>query len=275
MYNIFMTTKTKLTLDKSIITPLALCVVAIVIGLNQFFSQWAYSEDGHNHLLFGYLGLCGLLFLIIRIKKAKFSVPLIIIMAAVLFYADQKFEWRKTYITDAKYGRPFPLMPYIDNYPTYEDHLFWFINDKPRYIKFTEECFEPALNNQQSGRDCNSSNQIYETYKVRISSMIDDHYQKMKYTAQQIEAQVFQDISEYEQCLRDRQCAIIPLLPIDAGEVDELSNAYSDIRNKFWSLINDETISAENCDFFDLCRAMKQLGVYSIQTSVQNTNTAQ
>jgi hypothetical protein len=258
--------KLKFTINKSILPSAAITFFAIIFGLNTFFSQWAYSENGHTILLWSYLVCCAVLFMLIRIKKAKFAVPLIIVMAIIILYANQKFEWRKNYILESKNGRPFILMPYIDAYPSYEDTLFWFINEKPRYVDFVRECYEPALNNQQAGRDCNSRNQIIEKYKFDVVAAIDNYYQKMKYTAQQIESQAFTDISGFEQCLRDRQCAVIPLLPADSGEVPEQSNQYLEVRKKFWSLIEDDTISEENCDFVDLCRAMKSLGVYTIST---------
>lgn len=260
-----MTTKSKLTIDKSVIIPLTVAIIAIIFGVNNFTSQWAYSEHGHNYLFWGYMTCCALLFILIRLKKIVLIVPLAITMIIIILYANQKFEWRKDYIVETKAGNPFVLMPYIDGYPTYEDHLFWFLNNKPRYINFSNECFKPALNNQQAGRDCNNKNQIYDAYKIDVVDLIESYYQKMKYTARKIETNAFKNTAQFEQCLRDRQCVMIPLLPAGTDEISAKSPEYIGIRNQFWSLIEDNTISAENCDFVDLCRAMRSLGVYTVQ----------
>lgn len=260
-----MTKRPIFTLQKSIIIPVAITVIVLIFGLNNFMSQWMYSEEGHNYLFWAYLGCCAVLFILIRIKKLPYLAPLIILMTLIIMYTNQKFEWRQDYISKSKAGQSFQLMPYIDAYPTYEDHLFSIITGKPKYFQFNYDCFEPALTDQQAGPACNSANQIQNTYNIDIRSLIDNYYQKMKYTAQQIETKTFNDISQFETCLRDRQCVMIPLLPPEVDENQAQSREYLSIRKQFWSLIEDDAISSENCEYMDLCRAMRNLGVYTIQ----------
>jgi hypothetical protein len=88
----------------------------------------------------------------------------------------------------------------------------------------------------------------------------------MKRTAQRIQDGNLKTKKAYQQCLTNKTCAIIPLLPanVDAEQIEQQSTDHIKTRRMFWSLINDTQISPEICEFIDLCRALRNSGVTPI-----------
>jgi hypothetical protein len=158
----------------------------------------------------------------------------------------------------------------VERYPTFEEHTFAWLLDEPRWVDFAEQCYRPLLNasNMQDAKEsinrhCRNEASIRDFYKVDVSDIINDYYRRMVNTAKQIEKERFRTKAQFEQCIKDKKCAMIPLLP-EGVEVRATSDDYMDIRNQFWSLINDKTMSQENCDYFEFCRVMSDADIYKI-----------
>lgn len=254
----------KFLAKQKLIIPLSLLVVALVFGLFFFFSQWQYSEDGHETLLLIYVGLSLGLLVTSRFLGMRASVIVCLLMGLLCFYGQMKFEWRHSYIAAAQAGNYFALAPYISSYPTYEDHLLANYQNKPKYVAFNNDCFVPSLNNQPTDDKCQSLSLIENNYNIDVRSMINSYYSKMRTTAESIQNNAFPVKSAFENCINKKRCAIVPLLPASAGNIEQQSDEYLDIRKQFWSLIEDEEISPENCEFMDLCRAMRNIGVIAV-----------
>jgi len=185
----------------------------------------------------------------------------------VHYYINAKFEWRENYILRSESSDRFLLSPYIENYPTYEEYAFSWFFDKPRYIDFHDECFLPALNDRDVNPDCKSTGLIERNYRIDVRDMIDTYYGKMRRTAQQIKSGSLNTREKLSKCLNERRCVPIALLPDNAQNINRDSLDHFQIRQQFWSLINDRQISKENCDFMDLCRAMTNIDVITIENS--------
>ncbi len=249
--------------------PLIASLGVLGYGLYNFLTQWKYSEDGHEYLLIGYVVLTVLIFLTLRLSKFAITGLLFVLLFCTIFYANAKFDWRKSYIVAAEGGKYFALEQYIDAYPTFEQDKFAWLLDEPRWVDFSKECYEPMLNSNNAtvmndlGRNCKTVALIQDFYKVDVRDIIRNHYSKMQNTAKQLEKGRFKNKSAFETCIQDKKCTMIPLLPAGV-EVDQQSTDYLDIRRQFWSLINDKKMSVENCNFFEFCRVMTRNEVITL-----------
>ena len=238
---------------------LSIGLAALGFGLYSFLSQWSYSEAEHEYLLIAYAIGAVLAFLALRMSRTGFGVFIIICLVGITFYANHKFDWRKSYVTAAEKGNYFAMEQYIDKYPTFEGHKFaWFL-DTPRWVTFSKDCYEPLINartiqKENIVRTCKNAALIKDFYGVDVRQIINDHYRKMQSAAKRLENGKLNK-RKFEACLNNKTCAMIPLLPAGV-EVDQQSEDYMDIRKQFWSVRNDKKMSQKNCDFFDFCRVM-------------------
>jgi hypothetical protein len=250
--------------SRSLIIPAVIAVIAFIIGAVFHLSSWNFMDQGHDVILMIYGVACLILGYFIHTKKASSSFLMIFIMGIILTYSSYKFEHRERYITAAERGNFFILEPYIDAYPTYEDYVFAGLLGKPKYINFVDDCIDANF----IGQNCRSSALIQQNYGIDINNMIDSQFMKMKKTAQSIEQGRIKNKRQLERCLTQKNCAMIPLLPmgIEAEEINQTSNLFLDTREMFWELVDKSQteISPRICEFMDLCRAMRDLNVVAI-----------
>lgn len=252
---------------KILIISIILSLTLLIGGLHHMLSQWSYYEEGHGILTIVYAVACFAFFFAFRFVNIFQIIAAFVLLSLILFYADQKFEWQKNYIQSANKGDAFVLNPYIKEYPTLEERHFGWVWGVPSYIPFAEDCVIPKLKGLRTGKDCKSSASIQSAYNVDARALVNTHFSKMKRTAQRIEGGQMKSKRQYETCLRNKTCAIIPLLPanVDAEAIDRQSGEYLATRKMFWSLVNDKKISPEICEFMELCRALRDLGVMPIE----------
>lgn len=250
----------RFNLTSSLPVSLALGLCLVGYGFYMFLSQWAYSEAGHEYLLAAYI-LCSIVvFFSLRMSKIGSAIFFVMILFFIIFYSNQKFEWRKSYIQDAAAGQYFPLEQYIESYPIYEQQTFPWFFDGPNWVAFSKECYEPFLSGtlaeakKSVGRNCQEAELIRDYYGINLITVIKDHYSKMRKTAKQLQKGRFKTKKKFETCIQSKKCVMIPLLPAGAEDITQQSKQYLDIRKQFWSLINDDKISVQNCNFFDICR---------------------
>lgn len=258
-----------LTLDdkKVLIISITSFILLLFGGCYYLVSQWGYYEDGQGILLVAYAISCFAAFFAIRFTNPFQIIASLVLLAFILFYATQKFEWRKEYVENTLAGKSFLLEPYIDTYPILESYHFGWLWGAPDYVRFSNDCIAPALHNQKPGIHCNSQNSIRSEYNIDAFDMVNEHYKVMQSTAKRVESGRLKSKKQYQQCLANKTCAIIPLLPanVDAESIDRQSQDYLPTRKMFWSLVNDPKISPEICEFMDLCRALRNLEVMPIE----------
>lgn len=232
-------------------------LAALVAGLGVFYARYAYAEPGHNYLSIAYLVGCIILFFSIRLWNIPLLLGALVLMTGTQIYAGNKFDWRQNYIELANMGQPFFLEEFIDHYPTYEEHVFTFLK-APDWVGFNDTCVQPALHNQVILPRCASIELISRYYNIDISEVMMAYFARMKNTAKMVESGQMKKRSQYAQCIADKSCATIPLLPkgVDAEKLDPSSRDYIGVRQAFWSLINDKKMSAEVCSLTPLCRAL-------------------
>lgn len=252
----------KITLVLSIITS----VILLIFGIGYMLGQWEYSEQGNGILAIIFAVACFAMFFALRFVNILQIFSLFILMGLILFYANMKFDWQRTYIENAESGKNFILNSYISTYPTLEEHHFGSLWGAPLWVHFAQDCIEPALKGMNAGQNCKSNASIIDHYNIDAKDLVNKHFSKMKRTAQKIEDGSLKGRRQYQACLNNKTCAIIPLLPasVDPDSIDPQSAQYLSTRKMFWSLINDRQVSPEVCDFIDLCRALRVLDVMPI-----------
>lgn len=234
----------------------------LVVGVFAYLGRYAYAEDGHNWYLFFYIIACGGLFIGVR----RFNIGLIVAMLVLAFglqmFANQKFNWRYEYVTNAVAGNPFALSEFIHEYPTYEEYLMRFMGD-PDWVRLNRDYIQPALNDAPVGPHCATTDSIYVYYNIDIIDEMRRYANRMRQTAKQLDEGKLKRRQEYQDCIQRRSCATIPLLPkgVDAEQIDPMSQDYLDIRQAYWSLVNDKTLSPEVCTLTPMCKAMVKMGL--------------
>lgn len=231
--------------------------IAALIGLFAFYARYEYAEWGHNYLLFGYIAACFLVFFSVRSWNLPLFVLAIALCVGIQFYSAKKFDWREQYVMEAQAGQPFFLEEYVDHYPTFEEYTFSFLKI-PNWVKFNNECVQPALNKQAIPGQCTTTDLIQHVYNIDIVAAMQDHYAKMKNTAKMIQDGKMNKRSALTNCVANKACVPIPLLPkgVDANHIDPTSKDYIDVRQAFWSIINDKKMSPAVCEQVPLCRAL-------------------
>ncbi|NBX65581.1 MAG: hypothetical protein EBQ96_01120 [Proteobacteria bacterium] len=232
-------------------------MVALLVGYGVFYMRYAYAEDGHNLLAVGYLVACIFLFFAVRLSNIFLLILAVGLVGGIQVYATKKFDWRQNYIQLAEMGQPFFLEEFIERYPTFEEYTFKFLK-APDWVRFNDDCVQPALLNQVVPPRCSTFDLISRYYNIEIQPLMSAHYGKMRRTAKMIEEGKMKKRSEYAQCIANKSCATIPLLPkgVDAEKLDASSRDYIGVRQAFWSLINDKKMSQEVCALTPLCRAL-------------------
>lgn len=236
-------------------------LITASLGLFVMLSRFAYAEPGHGWLAAAYGAACVGLFFAIRFWRLAIFFLLLIIMVGTQIYAAKKFDWRQTYIDSAQQGRPFPLEEMIDHYPTYEEHLFKFLG-YPDWADFYTDCIAPTANVPVNvPPTCASFDSIMQAYNVDVPTMMQFYYGKMKKTAQMIQEGKLTQRNAYATCIANKGCATIPLLPkgVDATKIDPTSKEYLEVRQAFWSLINDKKMSPTVCNQMEMCKILIML----------------
>lgn len=239
--------------------------VFLLIGVFAYLGRYAYAENGHNWYLFFYVLACMALFLGIR----RFNIPLIVMSLLLAFgiqgFANQKFNWRQSYVSDAIAGQHFALQEFIETYPSYEQYVFRFLGE-PDWVRLNRDCIQPALNDAPVGPHCTSTDSIFNYYNIDLIREMSGYAHRMRTTAKLLEDGKLTRRHEYINCIESKRCATIPLLPrgVDAEQIDPMSQDYLDIRQAFWSLINDKRLSPEACTLTPMCQAMVKLNLVQI-----------
>jgi hypothetical protein len=200
-----------------------------------------------------------------RLAALHYSLPFDSqkLLGMILFYANLKFDWRKDYVE----GEPFILESYMSEYPTMEQNTFGGLLGEKRWVQFADDCVKPSMGGVAPPPTCRSKQNIIDEYNIDPTDLINNRFKIMKRTAQRIEDGELKTKRAYQQCLMNKTCAIIPLLPanVDPEKIDQQSEDYIETRRMFWSLINDTQISPEICEYIDLCRVLRNSGVVPIE----------
>lgn len=261
---------------RAVAAPVATLALACA-GFYMFAKDWSYFENGQMGLIACFLaGLVGFFFAFSR-KKMALAILAVALCGLSVFASQKKYEWRRNYIESGRSGVPFPLEPYIDRYPPYEEYLLAPWLGTPDWVRFSRECIEPVLKEEEPGKSCGNLGAIRQKYNIDVMAALNSYRNKMAQTAKKIADGKLTKKIDYMNCLSSRQCAEVPLLPpgVDADALDPESDDFIRIRRPFWQLVNDKTITPEICVYMNLCRVLGKTGAVSLdQDVVSVTNPA-
>jgi len=244
---------------------LGFSVFALSIGLTTFLRNWEYSETGHGWLLLAFCISSALLFFFLRLRQKSLAIMIVIMLVVIQTYAVKKFDWQRQYMENALTGKRFLAEDYIDKYPTFEEQLQARYLGQPNWVDFTNDCLIPLNQGLKTDNRCLNLSSVSTYYHLDLNAALNDYYQRMRNTARRISNGELKTKTELQQCIAQKQCALVPLLPPDvqAASIGPASTEFLIIRKAFWSLVNDDRLKPEVCEYSLLCKAMVQMGFLS------------
>ncbi len=238
-------------------------------GIVLFISFAAYLIFNNLPYLESSIGIFALLFIIANLlfyfSLTKEIISLIIVSVVFIgssfLFISNSIDWRKNYIENG-----FLLEAYIDTYPTYVDHLQASIGIGSDIVSFTNECLEKDDKKSSYARlsgNCKSFESVQEHYGVDLKEILISYHTKMKRTAEAISKDQVKRI-RYPGCINKKTCAYIPLPPKDMTP-EEIENSTDPsitvVRDGFWELVDQASITPNICQNMFLCRRLKALSI--------------
>lgn len=248
---------------KWIIFAIATTLLLFIIGGFIFLKDVVYYEREQLYYISLYTALALLSFVLMARQKFILFGVVVAVMAGILGFSTLKYDWRKNFITATDYGQKPILLERIDRYPSFEAHLISRFQKEPNWIGFTNDCLTPALSGQTIETTCLNSAVVMSEYGIDIDAEIEDQYQRMSYTVQQIERGRIKNDRQYRGCVASKRCAPVPLLPqgVKADEIDPRSEDHLEVRQLFWQIAAGGELSREVCVFNQLCNAVMKAGI--------------
>lgn len=250
--------------DRQLQIALAAAVILLVVIISIFMNNRAYSESGQEYYLTAAIGGTALLFWGLRSFKLVILIPAALIILISLTVSTMKFDWRKAYIEKAEGGDPFIFAEYIDDYPTFEEFMKAQLIGGPDWIGFARVCAEPAKANQPYPDICSDLKTIKSEFGLDMKQIVKGHHRKMKMTAKKIADGKLKDKRRYEVCLQNKQCVLVPLLPANVDPDNIKGDQYRQIRQAFWSLVEEEEMTNIVCNQMELCRLLVKMKALNI-----------
>lgn len=235
----------------------------VAMQLIMLFTFRSYLDFGH---IFTTIAFCvAALIVFWSLQKAKIIAAILgILLATMLLYASlAKVKWNESYLQGLTTANAFVLEDYIDEYPSLEEHFFSRTMNKKDWIRFAEVCVTPALAQRPVPGICRDARAIRDTFRIDVKREIDSFLARMQLTAKEVESARIRSGSQYQQCIAEKRCAPIPLLPenVDADSLVNDSVQHLVVRQGFWDLVEERGLTNNVCQAMVLCRAMLQTGL--------------
>jgi hypothetical protein len=126
---------------------------------------------------------------------------------------------------------------------------------------FMQACVDGPLAGHAAGSYCGDIAAIRRAYGVDPTVLIEQRRVLMVKTARRVARGELKQLSAYESCIHDGECAPVPLLPanVDSARVAGGSQ-YLETRKAFWQLTENSKLTPEICTFIPVCKALRQSG---------------
>lgn len=235
----------------------------VAMQLIMLFTFRSYLDFGHIFTTIGFLVAALMVFWSLQKAKIVSSILFILLATGLLYTSLVKVKWNERYLQGLTTPNAFVLEDYIDAYPSLEGHIFSATLGKKDWIRFAETCVTPALAGRPVAGLCRDARSIRETFRIDVQQEMDAFLRRMQSTAKDVEAARIRTGSQYQQCIAEKRCAPIPLLPenVDADSLVNDSAQHIPIRQGFWDLVEDRGLTSNVCHAMVLCRAMLNTGL--------------
>lgn len=251
--------------DKRKKMAIAVSLVLVMLQIMLLLAYRSYLDFGHLLLTIIYMVMS--LFVFLSLLKAKIIPAILsIVLATVLLYGEiVKVQWNQSYLRGLATPNAFILEDYIEAYPTLEQYVFSRTLHQKDWVRLAEYCVEPALKGRPIMRECRDAAWIQDVYNIDVQEEIELFLVRMQKTAKDVKDGRIKSGNQYQQCIAQKRCAPIPLLPEDvkAEGLANDSTQYADIRKAFWDLADGKMLNETVCASMTLCRAMMIAGVIS------------
>lgn len=233
-----------------------------IFGFYVYGMNIGYYEDGQSWVLFLFI-LAGAGFVV---GVFRGIVPVIILTSLIaivcLTFSVKSFNWRKEYMNNG-----FILAEYINDYPSYFETFKGRVFGGPRLVEFANECLgterRPVSRDRVPPRECSSIAAMNQAFGLDIFNILNQHYLKMRRTAEAISEDRAADIN-YPACVNTRRCAFVELLPPEMPE-DQIQDSTDPniirVRDGFWELLDLNYITPNICQGMVLCRRLAELEI--------------
>lgn len=231
--------------------------------LIMLFTFRSYLDFGHILTLIAFMVVVMMVFWSLRKARIIGSIIGILLATGLLYASLVKIKWNESYLQDLTTANAFILEDYIDEYPSLEGHFFSRTLGKKDWIRFAEQCVTPALAQRPVIGACRDAKVIENVYRIDIQAEIDSFLRRMQRTAQEVQEERLRTGNQYQQCIAEKRCAPIPLLPdnVDADKLVNDSTQHLAVRQAFWDLVEARGLTQSVCNAMVLCRAMVHTGV--------------
>lgn len=240
--------------------------VLVAMQLIMLFTFRSYLDFGHIFTTIAFLVTTLMVFWSLNKAKIAVSIVCILLASALLYMSLAKVKWNERYLQGLTTANAFVLEDYIDKYPSLEGHIFSATLGNKDWIRFAQTCVTPALAGRPVTGLCRDARSIRDTFRIDVQAEMDAFLKRMQNTAKDVEAARIRTGSQYQQCLAEKRCAPIPLLPenVDADSLANDSSQHIQVRQGFWDLVEERGLTTNVCQAMVLCRAMLNTGLLNL-----------
>lgn len=128
---------------------------------------------------------------------------------------------------------------------------------------FYRECVTAVIDGKDILPSCRSYEAMRQAYGVDADFLLKSEHGKMNMTARRIARGEITTPEELEDCIKQGICREIPMVPAKYHDNEKALNSPQGIkmREAFWHLINDGSITLLTCSYLDICKAFYRIGL--------------
>ena len=236
-----------------------------------------YLDFGHLILAIAYVVIALVTYWSLLKAKLIPSALGVLLAVGILGFQLEKVWWSENYLQNLTTSNAFIFEDYIETYPTLEEHIFAGILKRPDWIRFADECMQPALNRRPVPEQCRTPEQIDAVYRIKVDQEMQRFVGRMQKTAQDVEGGRIKSPGQYQKCIAEKRCAPIALLPdnVEAESLQGDRTQYIEIRQAFWDLIENKGLTPPVCLTMTLCRGLLAVGVVSFNAPPESAPAPQ
>lgn len=253
-------------LKKLLIVTSILTAIFAFLGAYVISQGWGYFDASLVYFLVAFvLALVGF-YITMLVENVPLIVISLVVGIASLFLMNNSFDWRRAYIDNG-----FILEAYIGSYPSYGELLMSKITTPKKdlaLVNFADDCIgtlNKPVERFTRPETCQTVNGINSYYSTDLFGVMIDYHRKMASTAKRIKEGQAMQIA-YPMCINTKRCAYVPLPPADIEE-NVLANTKDAqlviLRDGFWELIEERSITPNVCANMFLCNRLVDLGILS------------
>lgn len=239
-------------------------ILMLLAGMYPLYSGWGFFDPSTIYFLISLIIAIVVFYVGMMAEQIFLIIASVLVVIISIVLMTNSISWRQAYVS-----KPFVLEAYIDEYPSYIDHMLTDLGlGDGDVVAFADDCIgtkDQGVQLSKMPQECLSLDDIQENYDVDVAQLLINYYNKMKSTARRIEMGQAEQIG-YPFCVNTKSCAYIPLPPEGMSEEEIQSTDNQRIiilRDGFWDLIEKTHITPNICANMFLCNRLVDSGIMS------------